>query len=239
MKPIPSTLAAVLALAPLLLAPVAALAQSGPFLSGEGADLWRASRLVGLDVLGPDGKKVGTVSDVLMDHDGHAADVVIGVGGFLGLGQKDVALPFAQVRFTDAPRPGGADGATAAAQEKGAFLSANGGMAGSGLAGGAGAAKGAPNSAAGMPTEPGMAAGSAVPVETPAAQSNPPAAAVGGPVGTTAGVPGGRATGLAATPAAPPGGTAAPARSTARPDHATVDLTADQLKAAPAFTFAH
>ena len=200
MKLKPFVLAGAVALAPCL-----ALAQSGAFLSQEGPDLWRASRFVGVEVLGPDGKKVGAVSDVLMDHDGHAAGVVIGVGGFLGIGQKDVALPFAAVRFTQAARPGAA-----------------------GI--------GTPDSTAGAPTEPGMVAGSAVPVETSEVQSNP--AAVGGPVGTTAGVAGGQATGLAATPAAPPGGTAAPAATTTRPDHATVDLTADQLKAAPAFTFA-
>lgn len=202
MKPIPFTLAAALALIPGM-----ALAQSGLFLGQQGPDLWRASRLAGVDVLGPDGRKVGTVSDVLMDHDGRAADVVIGVGGFLGLGEKDVALPYGSVRFTQEPRPGAAG-------------------------------VGAPDSAGGMPTEPGMAAGSAVPIETPAAQSDAPSAALGGPVGTTAGVAGGRATGMASTPAAAPGGTATLARSTARPDHATVDLTVDQLKAAPSFSFA-
>lgn len=211
MTTVPFSFAAALALAPLL-CPAAALAQSGPFLAEQGPELWRASRLVGVAVIGPDGKSVGTVSDVLMDHDGRAAAAVIGVGGFLGLGRKDVALPFASLHFTQEPRPG--------ASAVGA------------------SALGAPDSANGMPTEPGMAADSAVPVETPAAQSSPPAAALGGPVGTTAGVTGGGATGLAATPAAPPGATAAPARSTARPDHATVDLTAEELKAAPAFTFA-
>lgn len=188
-------------------APAAALAQGTAFLSTEGPGLWRASKLAGVDVLGPDGKKVGDVSDVLIDHDGRAVAVVIGVGGFLGLGQKDVAVPFASVHFTQDPRPG-APGVSA------------------------------PDSANGMPTEPGMPAGSAVPVETPAAQSTPPSAALGGPVGTTTGVPGGRATGLAGTPVLPPGATASPARSTTRPDHATVDLTAEQLKAAPAFSFA-
>ena len=51
------TLAAILALAP-----AAARAQGGPFLAAEGPDLWRASKLVGIDVLGPDGRKVGETS---------------------------------------------------------------------------------------------------------------------------------------------------------------------------------
>lgn len=199
MTPITFALTAALALAP-----VAAAAQS--FIAGEGPDQWRASKLAGTDVLGPDGKKVGSVSDVLMDHDGHAAAVVIGVGGFLGIGQKDVALPFAEVHFTQDPRPGAP-------------------------------AVNPSDTAAGTPTEPGLTANSAIPVETPAAQSPASGVALGGPVGTTTGVPGGQATGLASAPAGGLSGTAAPARSTARPDHATVDLTADQLKAAPAFSF--
>lgn len=179
------------------------------FIAGESPGLWRASRLAGVDVLGADGRKLGTVTDVLVDHDGRPAAVVIGVGGLLGLGRKDVALPFDALHFTDAPRP---------------------------------AAAGSASATAGLPTEPGLAADSALPVETPAAQAEPagagaPApAAKGGPVGTTAGVPGGTVTGQAAAPL--PAGTPAPARTTARPDHGTVALTADELRAAPAFAFA-
>lgn len=186
-----------------------ALAEDTGFIAGQGPDLWRASRLVGVDVFGPDDKKVGDVTDVLVDHDGRAVAVVIGIGGVLGLGRKDVALPYAALHFTDAPRP------SAPA-----------------------AAAGAPGAAAGLPTEPGLTANSAIPVETPAAQGEAPAAK-GGPVGTTAGVPGGAVTGQAAAPVpAGQGGAAGTARSTARPDHARIDLTFDQLKAAPAFGFA-
>lgn len=194
-----------------------ALAGSDAVVERQGPDLWRASKLVGVDVFGPDGRKVGDVSEVLLDHDGRAAAVVIGVGGFLGIGRKDVALPYEALHLTGEPRAG--------IQQAGVA---------------------APGDAAGMPTEPGLTAGSAIPVETAAAQREPPAgatpapAAVGGPVGTTSGVPGGTVTGQASAPvpAGQVGPAAAAVPSTARPDHGTIDLTAEQLKAAPAFAFA-
>ena len=73
------------------------------FLRKEGADLWRASKLAGVSIYGPDQQRVGTISDVLVSHEGGAKYVVVGVGGFLGIGTKDVAIPFDQVAFTDQP----------------------------------------------------------------------------------------------------------------------------------------
>ena len=92
----------------------AVLAQGTNFQSMEGANTWRASKLPGVAVYGPDNKKVGDVTDVLMDHDGKASGIVIDVGGFLGMGQKDVAVPFDQVKFTD-QRMANTGGATVAA----------------------------------------------------------------------------------------------------------------------------
>jgi sporulation protein YlmC with PRC-barrel domain len=70
----------------------------------ETADQWRASKLAGVPIYGPDNKKVGTITDVLMNREGKAELVVIGVGGFLGIGEKDVSVPYDQVKFTDQPR---------------------------------------------------------------------------------------------------------------------------------------
>jgi sporulation protein YlmC with PRC-barrel domain len=38
--------------------------------------------------------KIGDVDDVLIDKEGHVTAMIIGVGGFLGMGEKDVAIPF-------------------------------------------------------------------------------------------------------------------------------------------------
>ena len=43
-------------------------------------------------MIGSDDKKIGDVSDILFDKDGKIEAYVVGVGGFLGIGSKDVAL---------------------------------------------------------------------------------------------------------------------------------------------------
>jgi sporulation protein YlmC with PRC-barrel domain len=59
-------------------------------------DEWLATRLRGTSVLGSDGVKIGSVDDILIDRSGAIKALVIGVGGFLGIGAKDVAVPFKQ-----------------------------------------------------------------------------------------------------------------------------------------------
>ncbi|MDR6871675.1 sporulation protein YlmC with PRC-barrel domain [Bosea sp. BE125] len=88
-------------------------------LAGQGK--WRASKLMGVDIYGPDDKKVGDITEVLFDKTGKIEMVTVGVGGFLGIGAKDVAIPFEQVTWSDqpiaaaapapAPAPSGGSGA--------------------------------------------------------------------------------------------------------------------------------
>ena len=52
---------------------------------------------MGVGVYGPDDKQVGKIDDLVMDHNGATQTVVIGVGGFLGFGKKEVAVPFAAI----------------------------------------------------------------------------------------------------------------------------------------------
>ena len=44
--------------------------------------------------------KIGEIMDVLFDGDGKIAAFIVGVGGFLGVGEKDVAVPFNSVHAT-------------------------------------------------------------------------------------------------------------------------------------------
>jgi len=70
--------------------------------------------LIGENVENPDGDNIGKVKDLVLDpRTGQVKQVVVGVGGFLGLGQKDVALPWDQLqirqevpRTASAPAPG-------------------------------------------------------------------------------------------------------------------------------------
>jgi sporulation protein YlmC with PRC-barrel domain len=50
-------------------------------------------------VYDPSDAKVGEIMDVLVDRDGKIAVLIVGVGGFLGMGEKDVAVPFNAVQF--------------------------------------------------------------------------------------------------------------------------------------------
>jgi sporulation protein YlmC with PRC-barrel domain len=67
------------------------------------ADTWRASKLIGVGIYGPDDQRVGEVNEVLVDRRGEVQAIVVGVGGFLGIGEKDVAVPFADVQWSDQP----------------------------------------------------------------------------------------------------------------------------------------
>ena len=65
---------------------------------------WRASKLVGVDVYNNDNEKIGDISEILLDTSGKVSGVIIGVGGFLGLGQHDVLVPMEQLKFVNEPR---------------------------------------------------------------------------------------------------------------------------------------
>lgn len=70
----------------------AAPADAAKFLSSQSADQWVFSKFKGTDVLGPDNAQVGDVSDLLFDKNGKIIGMIIGVGGFLGIGEKSVAI---------------------------------------------------------------------------------------------------------------------------------------------------
>lgn len=76
---------------------------SGNFLSSQQSTDWRGSKLIGASVYGPDNASIGEINDVVIGGDGKINAVVVGVGGFLGVGQKDVALPFEAVSVTRKP----------------------------------------------------------------------------------------------------------------------------------------
>ena len=51
-------------------------------------------------VYDPANSKIGEIMDVLLSADGKVNALIIGVGGFLGMGEKDVAVPFGAVKHT-------------------------------------------------------------------------------------------------------------------------------------------
>ena len=76
--------------------------QGGYFSASPGQIL--ASSLIGQSLYngsGENAESVGDVNDVVLSQDGQARAVVVGVGGFLGIGEKDVAVDFTRVNWVE------------------------------------------------------------------------------------------------------------------------------------------
>jgi sporulation protein YlmC with PRC-barrel domain len=72
-----------------------------PTVQREGE--WRASKLVGVNVYNEAGEKIGDVNDVILDKSGKTSKAILGVGGFLGMGEYYVALPFEKLKWINEP----------------------------------------------------------------------------------------------------------------------------------------
>jgi len=64
---------------------------------------WRASKLMGLDVYNENYEKLGDVNEIILDKSGKVTAVVIGVGGFLGMGEHDIAVSMDKLKFVEEP----------------------------------------------------------------------------------------------------------------------------------------
>ena len=62
------------------------------FINAQSTDQWLSSKFIGVDVVGPDNEKIGDVTDILFEKNGNVVGYIVGVGGFLGIGAKNVAL---------------------------------------------------------------------------------------------------------------------------------------------------
>ena len=59
----------------------------------------RASKLIGTTVKNEANESIGSINEVVLGKDGKVAAVVIGVGGFLGMGEREVAVSFESLRI--------------------------------------------------------------------------------------------------------------------------------------------
>ena len=64
---------------------------------------WRASKVVGISVYNDNKEKLGSINDFLIDRSGNIKAVVLGVGGFLGMGEHLVAVSLDKVKFVNEP----------------------------------------------------------------------------------------------------------------------------------------
>lgn len=66
-------------------------------------NLWQGSKLIGLNVYNQKNDKIGDIKELLLDKEGKVTQVAIGVGGFLGMGEHDVAVKWTDLKFSDQP----------------------------------------------------------------------------------------------------------------------------------------
>lgn len=64
---------------------------------------WRASKLIGLNVYNEANEKLGDINELILDKSGKVNAVVIGVGGFLGMGEHDIAVSMDKLKFVEEP----------------------------------------------------------------------------------------------------------------------------------------
>lgn len=64
---------------------------------------WRTSKVVGLNVYNDGNESLGSINDLLTDKNGKIVAAVVGVGGFLGVGERYAAIPFEKVKFVNEP----------------------------------------------------------------------------------------------------------------------------------------
>src|SRR5258707_8335611 len=81
------------------------LAQSAATTSetASAASLWQGSKLISMNVYNTQDEKIGTIKELMVDKSGSIASAVIGVGGFLGMGERDVAVKFSDLKWSDEP----------------------------------------------------------------------------------------------------------------------------------------
>ena len=70
---------------------------SGGYLTEQAADQISANTYIGQSVYTGQNESIGEVNDLIMKEDGGLVAAIIGVGGFLGIGEKDVAVPMDKI----------------------------------------------------------------------------------------------------------------------------------------------
>src|ERR1700754_1759986 len=77
-----------------------AAAYGGSAEKAAAAESWTVANYYKQAVYDPKESKIGDIDDVLVDSAGKVTGLVIGVGGFLGAGEKDVIVPYSAVKKT-------------------------------------------------------------------------------------------------------------------------------------------
>ncbi|MBW9115976.1 PRC-barrel domain-containing protein [Rhizobium cauense] len=69
----------------------------GSYLTEQAADQVSANTYIGQSVYNGQNESIGNVNDLIMKKDGGLVAAIVGVGGFLGIGEKNVAVPMDKI----------------------------------------------------------------------------------------------------------------------------------------------
>jgi sporulation protein YlmC with PRC-barrel domain len=84
------------------------------------ASMWRASKLIGLNIYNEQNEKLGDINEILVDKSGKIDGVVIGVGGFLGMGERNIKVDMAKLKFVNEPAKSSSTSSTTSTTTTGA-----------------------------------------------------------------------------------------------------------------------
>jgi hypothetical protein len=101
MKKIVPALTVALLLAAAAIGPASAVQDKGAMLTSVPSDATTISTYYNEDVYDTQDNKLGDVNDILLDASGKVSAVIVGVGGFLGVGEKGVAVPFNALKVAE------------------------------------------------------------------------------------------------------------------------------------------
>jgi hypothetical protein len=85
---------------PLMTTPDSTTSVSGAYLSEQGTDQVSANDYIGNAVYASGDESIGTINDIILQDNGGIVAAVVGVGGFLGIGEKNVAMPMDKLTVT-------------------------------------------------------------------------------------------------------------------------------------------
>jgi hypothetical protein len=81
-----------------------AMAPASPVLTAEQVAPVELTGLLGHDIVGENGSQIGRIVDLLVDGQGRVRAAVIDVGGFMGVGNRKVAVAWSALRFAPGPK---------------------------------------------------------------------------------------------------------------------------------------
>lgn len=81
-------------------APTTTTAQAGGYLTEQSADQISAKTYIGQSVYNGQNESIGSINDLVLLKQGGVVAAIVGVGGFVGIGQKNVAVPFDKITAT-------------------------------------------------------------------------------------------------------------------------------------------